>query len=328
MPFPVVSIIVPVYNAETTLRRCIDSLLAQTFADFELIAVDDGSSDGSREVVGDYAARDPRVRLLTPGHGGVSAARNCGIEAAQGKWLTFVDADDYVAPGYLADLLIGADSAEFSISGYSVVNPGSQPQPVDVLGGKPLPGSGGICRTDEMLAAFSAYSLGFVWGKLFRRDIIGSAGLRFDRDITFGEDGIFCFSYFRLVDVCRVSAKSGYFYVRGADYSSLAFSAPAALRLAGLSRFLDVVSAGDFDRPEVRRKVESHYLDGLLATLSGDARSASPTLTRKIRYGCYDTIRRRLSPATYRPTLPFFFDFCGYFHWWTLYERLFKLIYL
>lgn len=328
MPFPIVSIIVPVYNAETTLRRCIDSLLAQTFADFELIAVDDGSSDGSREVVGGYAARDPRVRLLTPGHGGVSAARNCGIETAQGKWLTFVDADDYVAPDYLADLLTDAADAEFSISGYSVVNPGSLPQPVDVLDGKPLPGRGGICKTDEMLAAFSAYSLGFVWGKLFRRDIIGSAGLRFDRDITFGEDGIFCFSYFRLVDVCCVSAKSGYFYVRGADHSSLAFSVPAASRLAGLSRFLDVVSAGDFDRPEVRRKVESHYLDGLLATLLGDARSASPTLTREIRYGCYDTIRRRLSPATYRPTLPFFFDFCGYFHWWMLYERLFKLIYL
>lgn len=328
MPSPAVSIIVPVYNAEATLGRCIDSLLAQSFDDFELIAVDDGSSDSSQDIVRSYTGRDSRVRLLTPGHGGVSAARNCGIEAASGTWLTFVDSDDYVASDYLEDLLDGSSGTQFAISGYSVVNPGAAPEAVSVCSGQLERDGSGCCSLTQLLECFSAYSLGFVWGKLFRRDIVNANVLRFDPDISFGEDGIFCFSYFRHVTNCRFSLRSGYFYVRGADNSSLALSAPVISRLAGLERFLDIVSAGGFDNVEVRKKIEIHYLGGLLTTLKKDFYSPSPALTAKDRQRCYETIRRRLLPASYRPSLPFFFDFCGYFHWWRLYERLFKLIYV
>lgn len=325
---PAISIIIPVYNAEASLRRCIDSLLAQSFGDFELIAVDDGSSDRSAGIVSAYAADDNRVRLLTPGHGGVSAARNCGIDTARGTWLTFVDSDDYVAPDYLERLISGCEDTDFAISAYSVVNPGESPRAVNVLAGELLTDRNGNCALPALMAAFRADALGFVWGKLFRRESLDSDCLRFESDITFGEDGIFCFSYLRHVRNCHVSLNPGYFYVRSADNSSLAMSAPASVRLAGLERFWEIIMSKGFENLSVRKKMEVYCLDGLLAAITADRLSAQPSFSADDRYGCYDKIRQRLLPSSYRPYVPFFFDFCGRFHWWRLYERLYKLIYL
>lgn len=93
-----VSIVIPVYNVEKYLRQCLDSVLAQTYSDLEVIAVDDGSTDSSPSVCDEYAARDPRVRVIHKPNEGVSAARNTGVEFAHGEWMTFVDADDMLAP--------------------------------------------------------------------------------------------------------------------------------------------------------------------------------------------------------------------------------------
>lgn len=99
---PKISVIVPVYNTEKYLRRCIDSILAQTFTDFELLLVDDGSKDNSGTICDEYVEKDPRVRVFHKENGGVTAARNMGIEEAKGEWLAFVDADDYILLDYLA----------------------------------------------------------------------------------------------------------------------------------------------------------------------------------------------------------------------------------
>ncbi|MCM1292334.1 MAG: glycosyltransferase [Bacteroides sp.] len=103
-----ISVIVPVYNAECYLRECVDSILAQTFADFELILVDDGSKDSSTAICDEYAARDPRVRVIHQANAGVSAARNAGLDAARGEWISFVDADDWIEPEMLGDLICKA----------------------------------------------------------------------------------------------------------------------------------------------------------------------------------------------------------------------------
>ena len=104
MTNPKISIIVPVYNAERYLRRCVDSILCQDFSGFELILVDDGSKDKSGEICDEYAAKDARVRTLHEQWGGVSSARNIGLDYANGEWVTFVDSDDYVSPNYFASL--------------------------------------------------------------------------------------------------------------------------------------------------------------------------------------------------------------------------------
>ena len=91
-----ISIIVPVYNTEKYLHRCIDSVLAQTYQDFELLLIDDGSKDSSGAICDEYAAQDTRVRVFHKENGGVSSARNVGLDLAQGEWVTFVDSDDYI----------------------------------------------------------------------------------------------------------------------------------------------------------------------------------------------------------------------------------------
>ena len=104
---PLVSVIIPTYNNERQLPRCIDSLLAQTYGNFELIAVDDGSTDGSGSVLDAYAERDARIRVIHRKNGGVSSARNVGIDDAKGEYVTFVDGDDAVDPSYI-EYLAGA----------------------------------------------------------------------------------------------------------------------------------------------------------------------------------------------------------------------------
>lgn len=96
-----ISVIVPVYNVEKELPRCIESLLTQTYSNFELLLINDGSSDGSPEIMERYAEKDPRIRTLHKKNGGVSSARNRGLEQAKGEYVCFVDADDVVASCYL-----------------------------------------------------------------------------------------------------------------------------------------------------------------------------------------------------------------------------------
>lgn len=110
---PAFSIIVPVYNAESTLQRCVDSILAQTFEDFELILINDGSKDQSGDICDEYAAKDSRVKTVHKTNGGVSSARNAGLRIAQGEYIAFIDSDDYIDNDYLlgfkhydADLII------------------------------------------------------------------------------------------------------------------------------------------------------------------------------------------------------------------------------
>lgn len=92
------SVIVPVYNVERYLARCLDSVIAQTEKDLEIICVNDGSTDGSGKILDDYAKRDKRIRIVTQPNGGLSAARNSGLEIFKGDWVTFVDSDDWIPP--------------------------------------------------------------------------------------------------------------------------------------------------------------------------------------------------------------------------------------
>lgn len=125
---PTISVIVPVYKVEPYLRRCVDSILAQTFADFELILVDDGSPDNCPAICDEYAAKDSRVRVIHQENGGLSAARNAGIDWAfansDSQWLSFIDSDDCVLTEYLKVLLNVAVShqADISICGEFLVS--------------------------------------------------------------------------------------------------------------------------------------------------------------------------------------------------------------
>ena len=96
-----ISIIVPIYKAEQYIYRCVDSILAQSYTDFELLLINDGSPDGCGAICDAYAAKDSRVRVFHKENGGVSSARNLGLDNAQGEWVTFIDSDDYINDSFL-----------------------------------------------------------------------------------------------------------------------------------------------------------------------------------------------------------------------------------
>ena len=104
---PLVSVIVPIYKVEKYLRQCVDSILAQTYTNLEVILVDDGSPDKCGAICDEYAAKDERVRVIHKENGGVSDARNAGLDAARGEYLAFVDGDDYISVSYIASLMSG-----------------------------------------------------------------------------------------------------------------------------------------------------------------------------------------------------------------------------
>ena len=121
---PLLSIIVPVYKVENYLQKCIDSILAQTFTDFELILVEDGSPDGCPALCDAAAAKDARIRVLHQKNGGLSAARNAGLDVARGEWIGFVDSDDYIAPEMYETLYKAVQNtgADLALCDYAAVD--------------------------------------------------------------------------------------------------------------------------------------------------------------------------------------------------------------
>ena len=164
---PNISVVVPIYNVEPYLRRCVDSLLQQSYSDFELILVDDGSPDNCGAICDDYAATDPRVQVVHKANGGLSDARNAGLTIAQGEYIAFVDSDDWVSKDYLERLLAalldtGADICEcdvFRTSGEETISAQGIPA---------------VFNTEEALEQL-IYDGTFhqhVWNKLYRRTVI------------------------------------------------------------------------------------------------------------------------------------------------------------
>lgn len=206
---PSISIIVPVYKVEQYLPSCIRSILRQTYRDFELILVDDGSPDSSGAICDEFAEKDSRIRVIHQSNGGVSRARNAGIEAAQGEWVCFVDADDLVTPGYLAAFLPTA-SCEFEAD---IVVQGA----IGFFGKKirnkfvfnAYSGTINQCLTEELIGMRTP------WGKLFRLDIIRRNKLKFAEGVPYGEDTIFYYQY--LLCVNNISLRRDTKYLNRTD---------------------------------------------------------------------------------------------------------------
>ena len=187
-----VSIIVPVYNTAQYLSACLDSILAQTFDDFELLLVDDGSTDDSPAICDGYKAKDDRVRVFHRGNGGVSAARNLGVEQAKGDWICYVDSDDEVKPDYLK-VMVEAICSERCL----------------VMGNLSDDRMSGNLREDitlhgqEMVRYLLETGALFLSGpvaKLFRRELLIENAIRFPEGIHYGEDMVYLFNYLNVID--------------------------------------------------------------------------------------------------------------------------------
>ena len=198
------SIIIPIYNAELTLKRCLDSILAQTYSNFELILVDDGSTDHSPAIIDEYATRDPRMIAIHKQNGGVSSARNAGLEVASGYYIAFVDADDEVRPNWLKTFNNIVGNRDLAIQG------------IEFVSYEKINKSIGICYGDSNRSLISKlieeHYLGYLVGKFFRLDIINAHHIRFDEAIRFREDDVFMLDYARYLNNWASTDNSNYIY--------------------------------------------------------------------------------------------------------------------
>lgn len=213
MEQPLISIIVPVYNAEPYLDNCLDSIAAQTWENLEVWLVDDGSTDASPALCDARAAADSRFHVLHQANAGVSAARNAALERATGQYLQFVDGDDYL-PSTATERLVrtaGATGADLVIGRFWRVA-GTR---------KALQGhirrDGVFTRrefAEEMLKAPANFYYGVLWNKLYRRSIVEEGRLRCDPEVSWCEDFLFNLEYIRRTRLIAATAQPVYCYVK------------------------------------------------------------------------------------------------------------------
>ena len=202
-----ISIIVPVYNAAETLPDCLKSILSQQGVDFEVILINDGSTDDSGIVCDRLAATDPRVTAIHQLNGGVSSARNAGLEAATGEYVAFIDADDALLEGALKNM--STENADLVVAGYIKGNLTCTPADDQLFEGAEQISS----FLDASILMDKLTLLNTVWCKLFRSDIIKSAGLKFDETLRYGEDKLFVLKYLTHVESVRTISTTVYDYI-------------------------------------------------------------------------------------------------------------------
>lgn len=208
---PLVSVIIPVWNTGTSVCNMTDAILGQSFRDFELILVDDGSTDNTLSVLRKIEKVDSRVRVFTKPNGGPSSARNLGLEKATGEYIQFYDADDSITPHSLkicTDAIL-ASKSDIVVSGWQIYTVRNNKYTPYVLRDETV---------SNNLEAYVLRSLGTngmlynLWNKLFRADIIREHHLRFREDLSFGEDLIFALHYFSHISHLQVISDITYHY--------------------------------------------------------------------------------------------------------------------
>lgn len=205
-----ISIVIPVYNVEKYLPQCVDSILSQTYKDFEVILVDDGSPDGSPAICDEYALRDSRIRVVHQENAGVSVARNHGMEQARGEWITFIDSDDWVTPNYLTNFqLDNSEGIDLVIQGLEYYNHRNG----NFFNSWSF--NAVVLEKKNFRLGFAENRLmkvGFPIGKAYRKKLLTDSQLMFDSRISFHEDHIFVLDYYQLCHKIRLVDATDYKY--------------------------------------------------------------------------------------------------------------------
>lgn len=234
---PIISVIVPVYKAEKYLHRCVDSILAQSYTDFELLLIDDGSPDNSGAICDEYAQKDSRVRVFHKENGGVSTARNLGLDNAWGEYVTFCDSDDYVGDNWLIVYSEAIkEKVDFAIQGiYYITNKGE----LETKKLVPYKGCNLNDKRNLIVQLMSQGVYGYPVTKLFRRQIIEDNHIRFDTNSTFREDEQFFSKYLEYVNSFKCIDEENYYYIL--PTSEKTYGGDACYSLFPVFQSLDVI---------------------------------------------------------------------------------------
>lgn len=204
-----ISIIIPNYNSEKYLKQCIDSVLLQTYKDFELLLINDGSTDSSGQICNQYSEKDDRIRVFHKQNGGVSAARNLGLQNAKGEYICFIDSDDYVSENYLSDfvdIVSQNENVDFVIQGFVILKDGSEFK--RDLGDEVLEAS----NFDELFNIKKIQNFGYPFSKFYNKQIIVANEIMFPTEYTIAEDLSFLLIYLSKIKTIKFQKAYNYYY--------------------------------------------------------------------------------------------------------------------
>lgn len=208
-----ISIIIPIYNKEKYLERCLNSIISQSYPHFELLLIDDGSTDRSGSICDEYVKKDDRVKVFHQLNGGVSSARNKGLENSNGEWICFIDADDWVDKDYLQNFTdeLKPDT-QLVLQNFWLHEAGNDNVFIASIPDTRMVGN---YKLIKWLEETPGVHNGFIWHRLFRADIINRENARFPLGISYAEDGIFWLSYLHNANIVEMTSKPGYHYTYG-----------------------------------------------------------------------------------------------------------------
>ena len=263
---PTVSIIVPVYNAQATIQRCLNSIISQTFSDFEVLLIDDGSVDDSGLICDSYALRDKRIKVFHNENRGVSTARNYALDRAEGEYIQFLDSDDWITADAIQQLVRAAQkyNCDMVISDfYRVVN-----ERVSIKGD--IEEDAVLSREEfatHMMENPADFYYGVLWNKLYRRSIVEEHSLRMNPDISWCEDFLFNLEYIRYANRFYALNIPLYYYVKtkGSLVSQGTSLFTTIQMKATVFEYYNRLYKDIFDEEEYqkyRRKVYRFLLDG------------------------------------------------------------------
>lgn len=233
---PTISIIVPIYNVAQYLERCIKSILDQSFYDFELILINDGSLDNSEEICQQFT-HDIRLNYHKKVNGGVSSARNLGLTLAIGKYICFVDPDDYIDKHYLEEFINNVKPSTLIIQDFNL----DEGEEITSHYQNYIKRS--IKLPEEIVDFISDYriSQGYLWNKIFEKEIIIKNNLTFNEKIKICQDEDFCLRYIKYIDEITTLNSSNYFYVKR-DFSATTKIPPFKSEIVRLESFLNYLN--------------------------------------------------------------------------------------
>lgn len=276
-----ISIIIPVYNAEKTLNRCVDSILSQSYTELEIILVNDGSTDYSAIICNDYRNQDQRVKVINKENAGPSSARNAGINMAKGRYLGFADADDFLERDMYSWLYsqIKRNNAQIAACGWIQHDDGDMQAKGfspsrDLFDGK----------TAMYYVLKGGYFDGYLWNKLFDADIFKSISLNnefLDEGIHVCEDLYLCCQLFKICDRVFYNPKPLYNYVIHPDSIMRAYkSANMETQMIAMQRIIDLVK--NYDK-KVLHISKFKYTQTALINLVNSHRNRDYDTKRKMR---------------------------------------------
>lgn len=292
-----ISVIVPVYNAERFLDECISSIIGQSYADFELILVNDGSTDTSGDICRRYAAQDPRIVVIDKSNGGVSSARNAALDAARGKWVIFADSDDYYLPGAFEALVAAAGSAPEADMAVATC--------LKLIDGKTTYATKQQAALHrDALPAMTHFAL---WGYIFRKEIIDRYSIRFDTSLAYSEDRLFLVEY--AIHARSIAAIDKPVYAYRIHPASACRSAKDIVKASRMQ--FDAISKIYTLKSQAEKATDAEAIDHLCRNLARAAVTIAAYESSNIRKLLAVREMARECPVKFEPKMPYPL-FCAY----------------